>query len=132
MSFSDTIEGSVLDHFFGLATWTAPAAIFAAASTDDPTDDGSGIAEPSDTSYARVEIGIGSDNWTRTDNSVVNDNAVAFPEASESWGTIAYLGFFTAAEGGTFLGAAALAASKAVDTGDTLRFAAGEIEITQD
>lgn len=130
MSLSDTIEASILDHFFGLAAWTAPTAIYVAASTADPGEDGSTIAEPSDDAYARVSTGIGSDNWTRTASSVVNDNAITFPEATEAQGTITHFALYTAITAGTFLGSGALDDSQAVGSGETLRFAAGELEMT--
>ena len=131
MSFSDTLEGQVLDHLFGLATWTAPTHLYIGLSTADPGDDGATLAEPAGNAYARVLCDPGAANWTRTNSTVDNDAAIEFPQASGSWGTLTYVCFFTAASGGTPLLSYALTVGKSVAAGQVARFSAGTLDTTQ-
>jgi hypothetical protein len=130
MSFSNDSEGYLLDWFFSTDTPTAPAALYVALSTADPGEDGSTIAEPSGGSYARVSIGVGTDNWTRTAGSVANDNAITFPEATGDWGTLTHFALFSALTDGTFLGSGELGSSQAIDSGQTASFPASSLTIT--
>jgi hypothetical protein len=66
-SFSNYLENELLDHVFGAAAYSAPATLYVGLSTADPTDDDSGLAEPSGNGYARV---------------AVTNNATNFPAAS--------------------------------------------------
>ena len=52
--FSDYWENKILDHIFGKGSYTPPT-IYVGLSTADPTDDGSGLAEPSGNGYARKQ-----------------------------------------------------------------------------
>ena len=126
MSYSNYLEAAVLDHLFDESAYTAPT-WYVALSTADPTEDGSGIAEPVGNGYTRIALGA----TTRTVSEVVNDAAVTFAEASGSWGTISHIAFFDAASAGNFLGSNALDSSLAVGSGDTARFPAGDITVTQ-
>lgn len=126
MAFTTTIDQAILDHFFGLASWTAPTEWWAGYSTADPGKDGAGLAEPAGgTGYARVEVTA----WTRASSEVDNDDVIEFPGATSSQGTITYACLFDA-ETGDLIWSAALSASKAITTGDTPRFSAGEFNIT--
>lgn len=131
MSYSDVTEGMMLDWFFGLDTITEPATLYLALSTADPGETGSTIAEPGDT-YARQPVGVGTDNWTRTAGSVVNDNVITFPEAGASWGTITHVALFSAESGGTFYGSGGLTQSQAIGDGQTLSIPVGDLAITLD
>lgn len=119
-----------MDWFFDLSSPTAPATFYVALSTADPGEDGSSISEPSGNGYARIEAGTGTDNWTRTDDSVVNDNVITFSEASGSWGTLTHFALFTAVTAGTFLGSGELDSPQAITTGQTASFPAGDLEVT--
>lgn len=129
MSFGDYWEDEILDHLFGKGVYTPPT-IYVALSTDDPTDDGSGIAEPSGGSYARYTT-AGSDWNAASSGEITNATDFEFTEATGDWGTIAYFALYDAVTGGNFLASGALDASKAVTSGKTFRFAAGDISITQ-
>lgn len=131
MSYSDYLEKKILDHVFNKSSYTIPT-IYAAVSTADPLDDASGIAEPSGNSYARVTT-AGSD-WnaaTSGAGTLTNANAVTFPQASGSWGTLTYIALYDASTSGNLLMSGALTASKAIGSNDTLSFAAGQITVTQ-
>jgi hypothetical protein len=55
---------------------------------------------------------------------------VEFPQATGSWGTVAYIGLRDASSGGNLLYHTALDASKAIATGDVFRIAIGSLTVT--
>ena len=129
-SFGDYAENAVLDWLFGSGD---PATWYIGLSTADPTDDGSGIAEPSGGSYARVAVTNNATNWPAASGGAkANGTAITFPQASASWGTVTHFVIMDAASDGNMYVHAALDASKTVDSGDTLSFAVGELDITLD
>lgn len=127
MSWSDYWEGEILDHLFSIGAYTAPST-YVGLSTADPLDDASGLAEPSAGAYARVEVTA----WSRSSNEVDNDNDITFPTATASWGTVTHGCLFDAASAGNLLLSFALDSSKAVASGDTVKFAAGQFNVTLD
>lgn len=129
MSFSDYAEGKVLDHVFSLAAFTQPT-LYLAVSTANPTDAGSGAAEPSGNGYARVTTSAAS--WSRTGNIVENAAELAFPEATGSWGTLTHFALYDASTGGNLIIHGTLTTSKAIAANETLRFPAGNLTFTLD
>lgn len=130
-SFSDYLENELLDHVFGASAYSAPATLYFALSTADPTDDGSGIAEPSGNNYERVAVTNDKDLWTdAAAGALSNEAAVTFNTASGSWGTITHFAVFDASSGGNMIIHGDLTASKAVGSGDTPKFNIGDIDIT--
>jgi len=129
-SFSDYSEDKILDHVVGKTSFTMPTA-YVALSTADPKDDASGMAEPSGGSYARVTTS-GSDWNASSGGAISNANAITFPEATGSWGTITHFAIYDAASGGNMLFHGSLSASKSVTSGDTISFAAGDLDVTLD
>lgn len=130
-SFSDYLENELLDHVFGNGSYTPPTNVFVALSTADPTDDGSGIAEPGAGAYARVST-AGADWNTAVAGALDNANEITFPEATASWGTLTHFALFDALTGGNMLGHSSLTTSKAIGIGDTAKYAAGELDVTLD
>lgn len=127
MSFSDYLEGKVLDHVFGLAAFTQPT-LYIALSTADPTDAGSGLTEPAGNGYARVQ----HSGWSRTGNTVSNSTAVTFPQATGSWGTITHFAIMDAATAGNVLASGSVSPSQAVVSGNTVEFAIGDLQCSLD
>jgi hypothetical protein len=126
-SFSDHWEGEILDHLFDIGAYSAPS-FYVALSTADPTDDGSGIAEPVGNAYARKLHAA----WARSGSTVDNTGVVEFAEATGSWGTVTHFALFDALSGGNMLGHGTLDTSRAIGNGDTPRFADGELDVTLD
>lgn len=83
-SLSDYAENELLDHLFN-AAYSPAATIYIGLSTADPTDDASGIAEPSN-GYAREIITFDA----AASRKVVQAAAIEFDEASGVWGTITH------------------------------------------
>ena len=59
-----------------------------------------------------------------------NTGIVTFPAATAAWGTITHFGLWDAATAGNNRGSGALTTPKAVNNGDTARFAANALTIT--
>lgn len=132
-SFGNYLENELLDHVWGNAAYTAPATLYLALSTSDPTDDGSGITEPSGGSYARLGVANNPTNWpAAVGGSKSNGVDNTFVTATASWGVISHMAIFDAASGGNMLAHAALTTSKTIDNGDTVIFEAGNLTITLD
>ena len=130
MSFANFWENEILDHVMGKGAYTPPT-IYVGLSTADPLDDASGLAEPSGGAYARVTTAAG--DWNAAAAGVIdNANILTFPTATGSWGTVTHFALFDAASGGNMLAHGALTASKAISSGDTPKFAAGDLEVTLD
>lgn len=132
-SFGDFLENELLDHVFGNAAYSAPATLYLALSTADPTDDGSGIAEPSGGSYARLGVANNATNFpAAVGGAKANGVQFDFVTATASWGVISHMAIYDAASGGNMLAHAALATSKTIDSGDTVNFKIGDLDITLD
>jgi len=129
-SFSDYLENELLDHLFGKGSYTPPT-IYIALSTSDPLDDGSGISEPSGGAYARVQTAAADWN-TAASGATENANDITFPTATASWGTVTHFAAFDALTGGNMLFHGTLTASKTIDSGDTAKFTAGDLDVSLD
>ena len=125
-SISDYLELELLDHVFETAAYTPPT-IYIALSTADPTDDGSGLAEPSGNGYAREAHAT----WnTAAARAITNNGVITFTQASGPWGTITHYAIMDASSGGNMLAHGSLATGKAVVAGNTPSIADTEISVT--
>ena len=122
---SNYLENALLNGTLNATTFTAPAAVYVALFTSDPTDADTGT-EVSGTSYARQSITFGAPSNGATTNSA----AIEFPQAGGSWGTVAYVGIRDASTAGNLLYHTPLDASKTIATGDVFRIAAGSLSVT--
>ncbi len=126
--FSDYWENKILDHIFGKGSYTPPT-IYVGLSTADPTDDGSGLAEPSGNGYARTQTS--ASDWNAASNgSLDNVSDITFAQATGSWGTITHFALFNAATAGNMLAHGVLSQSKTIGNSDTARFQAGDLDIS--
>jgi hypothetical protein len=126
-AMSDFLENAILNATLNATTYTSPAAVYIGLFTSDPTDAGSGT-EVSGGSYAR-KAGTFT-TASGTGGSVSTNAAVEFDQATASWGTITHFGLFDAISTGNLLYHGAFTASKAIDTGDILKVASGDITVT--
>lgn len=130
MSFANFWENELLDHVMGKGSYTPPT-IYVGLSTSDPLDDGSGLAEPTGNGYARITTAAA--NWdVAVDGLIDNGVELSFPAATGSWGTVTHLCFFDAATAGNLLASGALTVPKAISSGDTPKFAAGDLDVVLD
>jgi len=128
--FSDYWENKILDHIFGKGSYTPPT-IYVGLSTADPTEDGSGLAEPSGNGYAREQTS--ASDWNAASNgSLDNAGNITFAQASGNWGTVSHFVLFDAATAGNMLAYGILSQSKSISESDTARFQAGDLRISLD
>lgn len=126
-SLSDYIENKILDHLLRNTAYTQLSHLYVGLSTVDPTDDGSGLAEPSGNGYSRVEV----DDWDdASGRHIQNSGLISFPEATGDWGTITHFAVFDALTGGNMIAYGTLSTFKDVDDGGSVYFEAGRINIT--
>jgi len=128
--FSDYWENKILDHIFGKSSYTPPT-IYVGLSTADPTDDGSGLAEPSGNAYTRAQTSACDWN-TASNGSLNNAGDITFAQATGNWGTITHFVMFDAATAGNMLAHGVLSQSKSISESDTARFEAGDLDISLD
>ncbi len=128
-SKTDYYENLVIQHLFE-SDYSAPANLYIALFTVAPTDSTTGT-ECSGGSYARVSVARGA-GWTSRGNATENAADITFPEASGSWGTFVAFAIMDAATVGNMLYWGDLTASKTIDTGDTAKIPAGDLDITED
>ena len=129
-SFSDYWENGVLDHLFSKSSYTPPT-IYVGLSTADPGDNGAGLSEPSGNGYARAPTA--ASDWNAAAGGLLdNANAIAFNAATGDWGTLTHFALFDAAVSGNMLAHGALTQAKTIGSGDTARFAAGDLDVTLD
>ena len=103
MSFSDYYETYTLDLLLDKT-------LYLGLSTANPTDDNSGLAEPSGNAYARVTV-IESDWAAAVSGSKDNGETLTFPRATGSWGTVTHFAIFDAVTSGNMLIYGALGSS---------------------
>ena len=127
MSFTNGFETHVLNYLFTATSVTRPTAWYLGLHTADPTESGSSSNELSGNGYTRKVV-----SWTVSGNNCSNTSAVEFPTATGSWGTVTHVSVMDASTGGNMIASSALSVSKAVTSGDVLRFNAGELDINLD
>ena len=97
--------------------------------TADPGATGTGANEVSGGSYARIALGTNS-NAGNNPTVMSNTAIITFVTATGAWGTITHFSLNDAVTVGNMRGSGALTTSKAVNSGDTARFAIGALTIT--
>jgi len=135
-ALSDYLEAKYLDHTYNGVSFTPPTGVYIALYTSDPTDADAGT-EVSGGGYARVLVnpsggGAPEFNLAVTDGDgklVDNADSITFPTATAAWGTITHFGAKDAATGGNLLHHGALDEPQVVNTGGTLKIAAGDLKL---
>lgn len=124
-ALSDYLENEILDHILGTGAYTMPSSVYVGLSTGSFVDDNSGT-ELSGSGYARKVASFGA----ASSGTASNDAAIEFPAATGSWGTITHFGIFDASTSGNLLIHGALTSSKVIESGDILKVAVGDMDIT--
>lgn len=128
------MENADLDHRYGGPDYVRPATVYIALSTADPTEDGSGLAEPSGNAYARVAVTNNDTNFPAAAAGVKsNGTEIQFSTPTPAgWGVITHVAVFDAAAAGNMLDYAALDVAKTINAEDDVYFPAGTLEFTED
>lgn len=122
---SNFLEAALINATLRNTSYTSPATVYLALYTTDPTDADTGT-EVSGNAYARQSITFGAPSNGVTTNTA----AIEFPQATGSWGTVAYIGIRDALTNGNLLYHSPLDASKTIATGDVFRVAIGSLSVT--
>jgi len=121
---SNFLENALINATLRNTAYTSPAAVYLALYTTDPTDADAG-AEVVGNGYERQAITFGAPSDGVSTNSAV----IEFPQATGSWGTIAYIGIRDASTAGNLLFHSPLDVSKIIATGDVFRVAIGSLSV---
>ncbi|HUV62985.1 MAG TPA: hypothetical protein VMW24_03750 [Sedimentisphaerales bacterium] len=132
------LEEAVINHVLNKTAYTSPTtyiALFVSATAEEGTG-----SEVSGASYTRAivyESGSGSSpKWNAAVDSgggYLVDNAadITFTTAGEDWGYIVDCAIFDAATTGNMLYYGTLTTPKTVNSGDTIKFVAGALDISE-
>jgi len=141
-ALSDYLENKLIDHLLRATSYTAPATTYVGLLTAAPSDSGGGT-EVSGGSYARASVASGTSAWTATQGGTSgassgtggttgNAATINFATPTAGWGTVTHFGVYDASTGGNLLFYGALTASKVINSGDSVSFAAGALTLQID
>lgn len=126
-ALSDYSEKLILDYLMTTGSATRPTNWYVALYTAAPSDSGGGT-ELSGSGYAREAVTFAA--ATSGAGTTSNSGAVVFTADGGDWGSVTHMGIHDASSSGNLLWHGALAAAKTVLDGDSLEFAAGNIDLT--
>lgn len=129
-AFSDYLEDKIVEHFLRNNAVASPVAVYLALFQSDPGE-ATGGTETAYTNYARQ-----ASTWTAKDASgqTKNSATVTFPANGNAAASVAitHAAIYDAAVGGNRLLYGPLAATKTLEVGDVLSFAANALTLTID
>lgn len=139
-AMSDYLENKLVDHLFRATAYTAPATLYVALYTAAPSDAGGGT-EVTGNAYARASVTSAVGAWYSTNGATTgassgtggvtsNVAAITFPTPTGSWGTVTHFGILDASTAGNLMMWGALTVSQTINTGNTVSFASGQLQIT--
>ena len=124
-ALSDYAENKVLDVLGANATFTAPSNVYLGLSTGSLGDDDSGT-ELTGNNYSRVSVSFGA----ASSGTMSNDAAIEFAAATGSWGSVSHWGLYDASASGNLLVHGSFTTAKTIASGDVLKIATGDLDIT--
>ena len=118
----------------GLRASITAGSLYVSLHSSDPGESGSQTSsEVAYDDYARVTLARGVGAWAVSGNTADNVAEVAFPPATGGSDTARYFGVGTAATGtGNLLYSGTVTPNLAISNGITPRFAAGDLNVTED
>lgn len=128
MAISTYLEDALLNAVLRGVAYTSPTTVYMALFTTIPTDANIGTEPPGSAGYARQAVTFD----VPAGGSVQNLSTVTFGPATVSWGQVRWVGIYDAATAGNLLFWGSLASPKDIGVGQSLVFAAGEVNITLD
>jgi hypothetical protein len=124
---SNYLEGKLIEHVLRNTAYTSPSAVYLSLHTANPDEDGSGT-EVSGNGYSRQAITFGA----HSNGACANTSEETFTASGGSFGAVSHFGIWDSSSGSTnLLYYGALTATKTVADGDSLKFAAGSVTITE-
>lgn len=123
-NLSNYAESEILQWLMTEETVTRPTTWFLALYSAAPSDAGGGT-ELTGNGYARQAIDFGTDGLTNTAD-------VEFTASGDDWLEATHVGIHDAVSAGNLLWHGAMTTPKTAEDGDTIRFAAGEVDLSLD
>lgn len=124
------LEGKLLDHICGLASYTAPATLYLCKFTAMADGEVPTFTEVAGGSYARAALTNDGSLFTRTGTVIKNDGIIPFAAASAPWGSLTHWGLADHPTAGNLLIYGELTDPISVLMGATYRVAAEQLAIT--
>jgi hypothetical protein len=124
-AMTNYLENKVLDHVLGTASYTMPT-VYLALFTAVADGEAGTVTEVSGNGYARQLCVFDA----AASGTAANAAQETFTASGGNWGTITHWGLYDAETNGNLLIYGALDASRTINDGDSLTFAAGAIDIT--
>jgi hypothetical protein len=122
----NAFEGAALNQIFRNQALSAPATVYGRLFTADPGEAGSLTAEVGAGDYAAQAIPFGAAASGQISSSAaLNFNSTP----AVSWGTPTFLGFATAASGGSLITRAPLVPAQPIGVGAPLSIPAGDVQV---
>lgn len=119
---ASAMANSMLNALCRNVAWTQPAAFYVKLHTADPGSAGATAAAANTTRQSAA--------FSASSAGAIQNNAdIVWTNVSNSE-TYSHVSFWDASTAGTFLGSAALTASKAVTAGDTFTIASGSLTLS--
>lgn len=133
-SKGDYLEDEILDHILGDLAFDAANDLWVALYTVVSTD-ARGGTEVAAGDYERIEVTNSSTTWTVSSGGAKSNTAeITFAQATNAWGTIVGFAILDNSEknSGNLYYWGSLTTAKAVNSGDTAKFAVGDLDVSED
>lgn len=127
-SFSDYVEGKVLDHLLRVASFSQPTGLYVALFSAAPSDAGGGTEV---TTTIRVAGRVAATFGAASSGSSANSALVDFG-ASAGTATITHFAIFDAASAGNMLVWGSVTTSLSITPGINVSFAIGALTVSLD
>ena len=124
-AFSNYAEDLIMNWIMR-NTGTAPTTWFVALHTADPGETGA-TAELSGNGYARQSVTFNASSGGLVDNTA---ELTFGPNITTNWGAVTHVSVWSAVTAGNCLMYGALSASVTINVNDTLKFAAGTLDLS--
>ena len=127
MSKSNYLEYKILDHVLATTAYAAPSAVYLSLHYTSPGENDSGT-EVSTGGYAREEVSFNSASGCSATGPTTDKE---FTASGAAWNVVSHFGIYDASSSGFLLYYGALSAPKDITDGDSIRFVADSITITE-
>lgn len=128
-ALTDYLENALLNEVLRGVNYVPPTTVYLALFTSATTDAGGGT-EVTGGSYARQAVTFDAPGAVGTAGAGVTANSGTITYTNMPTAVVTHCAIFDAVTAGNMLLHGALTASKNVSAGDTLTFAAGDLDIT--
>ena len=126
MDFTNYLADRLIKATVGTATYTAPAQVYLALYTEDPTKAGFSSNEVSAASYNRQPV-----KFTAPKDGVsTNEAQIDWSTATSNWGNVGWISVMDGSSGGFMLYFTALDNAKEILSGDQFKIDVNKIQLT--